>query len=524
MSCTTNESDDRMLSNDPTDSPSIDEGSCGGSLRGGGVLKKGPWTSAEDAILVDYVKKHGEGNWNAIQKHSGLFRCGKSCRLRWANHLRPNLKKGAFTEAEEHLIIELHAKMGNKWARMAAELPGRTDNEIKNYWNTRIKRRHRSGLPIYPPDLPLQSFNVRHPNQNIGEFSGGDARHHDLLQANNYDIPDLVFDNLKESQVNLSYGPLFPDISVSGILKQGLGSSQNYSFIPETVHRAKRARESETLFPGFHGGVSNGLPQFDHFETHACEKIHRPFGLGLPYDPDPNSTNPAPFGGVMTGSHALLNGNFSASNPYPRAMRSELPSLQYALTDLGGWDTSPPLPPPLEAVDTFIQSPPTWQLQSDYLSPQHSGLLEAVLHESRALSSVKNQSSEKSSNSSVATPADVIESSTLSLCETEWEEHGDPISPLGRSASSVFSECTPPISGCLLDKSPTAKTLFCSEIKKEKVDHVSTLDGGKKEISTLLDFSSPESLLGTDWFDQNTEWLGEDFFSNCKHMVLELLH
>ncbi|GFP79547.1 transcription factor gamyb [Phtheirospermum japonicum] len=73
-------------------------------------------------ILVEYVKKHGEGNWNAVQRNSGLMRCGKSCRLRWANHLRPNLKKGAFTPEEEKLIVELHAKLGNKWARMAAQV------------------------------------------------------------------------------------------------------------------------------------------------------------------------------------------------------------------------------------------------------------------------------------------------------------------------------------------------------------------------------------------------------------------
>ncbi|CAH1436443.1 unnamed protein product [Lactuca virosa] len=74
-----------------------------------------------------------------IQKHSGLSRCGKSCRLKWANNLRPDLKKVAFTPEEERRIIELHAKMGNKWAHMAVELPGRTDNEIKNFWNTRTK-------------------------------------------------------------------------------------------------------------------------------------------------------------------------------------------------------------------------------------------------------------------------------------------------------------------------------------------------------------------------------------------------
>ncbi|CAN6310350.1 unnamed protein product [Urochloa humidicola] len=120
------------------------------------VLKKGPWTTAEDAMLVDHVRRHGEGNWNAVQRLTGLLRCGKSCRLRWTNHLRPNLKKGSFSPDEELLIAQLHAQLGNKWARMAAHLPGRTDNEIKNYWNTRTKRRQRAGLPVYPPEVQLQ--------------------------------------------------------------------------------------------------------------------------------------------------------------------------------------------------------------------------------------------------------------------------------------------------------------------------------------------------------------------------------
>ncbi|KAI9094243.1 hypothetical protein K1719_026825 [Acacia pycnantha] len=128
-------------------------------------MKKGPWTAAEDAILEEYVNKYGEGNWNSVQKNCGLRRCGKSCRLRWANHLRPNLKKGAFSQEEEHIIVQLHAKLGNKWARMASLLPGRTDNEIKNFWNTRTKRRQRSGLPIYPAELEEEA-SVHHLHQN----------------------------------------------------------------------------------------------------------------------------------------------------------------------------------------------------------------------------------------------------------------------------------------------------------------------------------------------------------------------
>lgn len=120
MSQMKNEIEDGVLLKHQSGSNFTDD--TNGGSAGGVVLKKGPWTSAEDAILVDYVRKHGEGNWNAVQKFSGLSRCGKSCRLRWANHLRPNLKKGAFSAEEERQIAELHAKMGNKWARMASHV------------------------------------------------------------------------------------------------------------------------------------------------------------------------------------------------------------------------------------------------------------------------------------------------------------------------------------------------------------------------------------------------------------------
>ncbi|XP_057421312.1 transcription repressor MYB6-like [Lotus japonicus] len=102
---------------------------------------KGAWTKEEDERLVNYIKLHGEGCWRSLPKAAGLLRCGKSCRLRWINYLRPDLKRGNFTEEEDELIISLHSLLGNKWSLIAARLPGRTDNEIKNYWNTHIKRK-----------------------------------------------------------------------------------------------------------------------------------------------------------------------------------------------------------------------------------------------------------------------------------------------------------------------------------------------------------------------------------------------
>ncbi|KAG8080141.1 hypothetical protein GUJ93_ZPchr0007g3039 [Zizania palustris] len=104
-------------------------------------LKKGPWTPEEDEKLVAYIKEHGQGNWRTLPKNAGLARCGKSCRLRWTNYLRPDIKRGRFSFEEEEAIIQLHILLGNKWSAIAARLPGRTDNEIKNYWNTHIRKR-----------------------------------------------------------------------------------------------------------------------------------------------------------------------------------------------------------------------------------------------------------------------------------------------------------------------------------------------------------------------------------------------
>ncbi|XP_020237865.1 transcription factor MYB4 [Cajanus cajan] len=104
-------------------------------------LKKGTWTPEEDQILMDHINTHGHKNWRALPKLAGLLRCGKSCRLRWMNYLRPEIKRGNFTKEEEELIIQLHETLGNRWSAIAATLPGRTDNEIKNVWHTHLKKR-----------------------------------------------------------------------------------------------------------------------------------------------------------------------------------------------------------------------------------------------------------------------------------------------------------------------------------------------------------------------------------------------
>ncbi|XVF86892.1 hypothetical protein PTKIN_Ptkin18bG0077200 [Pterospermum kingtungense] len=123
-------------------------------------LNRGAWTAMEDKILTDYINVHGEGQWRNLPKRAGLKRCGKSCRLRWLNYLRPGIKRGNITLDEEELIIRLHKLLGNRWSLIAGRLPGRTDNEIKNYWNTNI------GKKLQATGQQSHGLSKRKPSQN----------------------------------------------------------------------------------------------------------------------------------------------------------------------------------------------------------------------------------------------------------------------------------------------------------------------------------------------------------------------
>ncbi|KAA8541658.1 hypothetical protein F0562_022810 [Nyssa sinensis] len=323
-------------------------------------VKRGLWSPEEDEKLINYISAYGHGCWSSVPRLAGLQRCGKSCRLRWINYLRPDLKRGTFSPQEAALIIELHRILGNRWSQIAKHLPGRTDNEVKNFWNSSIKKKLISdGLSdlatfsnLINPNVSFEGFwSSLNTNPNLIPAAQQDqvyiADPSSILQGFNHG--DLKADQMNYIHVNLA--PLPPPMPLLLDTPSYDSPSPLGCYQPQHQHVLKQ--EDSTLS---NNGAAPPYYTGDHHEVINTK-------ITLPLDDDPLMVP------MMPKLCEIING----SMPYSSSVAHEVdPFASFSCSQSGS--TTYPLDPnvltnQMEYIDAIMSAlPPSSSSSSSSMS------------------------------------------------------------------------------------------------------------------------------------------------------------
>ncbi|KAJ8551911.1 hypothetical protein K7X08_028354 [Anisodus acutangulus] len=252
-------------------------------------VKRGPWSPEEDDKLKDFIHKYGTaGNWIALPKKAGLKRCGKSCRLRWLNYLRPNIKHGDFSDDEDRVICSLYANIGSRWSIIAAQLPGRTDNDIKNYWNTKLKKKlmgliipnnssnYNKISPYFPSTTSLQAQQnlLYTTNRPFIEQPIISSAQQNILYSNNNNLMMANFPNFGATNYNFQNYQQLKDSSNLLMFGEASCSSSDGSYCSQMSFGKDIIKREEIMSTDYYlqGQISSG-------DVAAFEEINQIFNL-----------------------------------------------------------------------------------------------------------------------------------------------------------------------------------------------------------------------------------------------------